>query len=173
MKAVIIVALAALALGGAKCEGVEESEGAKREARATAQLMDQASTAVGMPSIQSFHEKRMLKMLYELRDKADVVTYTYYVDLQGRRHKVCPTTSIGYGIPFSAQFTAPSRDTWIGSGGAVTTIMQPEPNGLYMPDSTSATWVMCMHPKTKQPTPVYVEPAVIVSTFPMDWPMMP
>lgn len=169
MKRTTVIGLlfvAPLVMGASECSGKGESEGQKREATATQQLMDQASTAVGMPAIVNFHEKRMLKMLYELRDRADIVTYTYYVDLQGRRHKVCPTTSIGYGIPFSAQFTAPSRDVdWYENTG---TIMQPEPNGLYMPDSTSATWVMCLDPKKNEPVPVYVEPAVMVSPFQMD-----
>ena len=57
--------------------------------------MDQASTSVGMPAVRNFTEKRLLKMLYELRDNAKLVTYSYYVDLNGGRHKICPTTSVG------------------------------------------------------------------------------
>lgn len=165
MKRTIVVLCAALSLLLGAC--IQESnKGASREAKATEQLLNQASTAVGMPAIQNFNEKRMLKMLYELRDTANVVTYTYYLDWQGKRHRICPATSIGYGIPFSAQFTAPQRPDYSSyQDNAV--IMQPEPNGLYMPDSTSATWVMCLDPKTKDPKAVYVEPQILVSPFEM------
>lgn len=143
----------------------EENTGAKRESKATQQLMYSASTAVGMPGIRNFAEKRQLKMLYELRDNADLATYSYFVDMAGNLHKICPSTSVGYGMPFSAQFTAPSVDSAFANGGTLTT-MQPEPNGLYMPDSTSATWVICLGEKGKL-SPVYVEPQVIVSLTPM------
>lgn len=44
---------------------------------------------------------------------------------------------------------------------------QPEPNGLYMPDSTSATWVICLG-EDGDLDPVYVEPQIIVSLTPME-----
>lgn len=155
----------------------KDESGAGREQAASKLLQDQAAVIVGMPAIQNFTEKRMLKMLYELRDNANLVTYSYYVDMAGNRHKVCPTTSLGYGIPFSAQYTAPHalrRAYPLWSNGETSSVSetynaeQPEPNGIYMPDSSSATWVMCMDPQSKQATPVYVEPSIIVSPFPMD-----
>lgn len=166
IPAMIIVA-AALPLLAACDEG---SVGAQRETAATEQLLDQASTAVGVPAIQSFTEKRQLKMLYELRDRANLVTYSYYVDLNGRRHKICPTTSVGFGMPFSAQFTAPQRPgrVWRNHYRSEGQVFQPEPNGLYMPDSTSATWVICLGSDGKTLKPVYVEPQIIVSLEPMD-----
>lgn len=138
--------------------------GQERETAATNQLINQASTAVGMPGISNFEEKRMMKMLYELRDNADLVTYSYMVDMHGRLHPVCPTTSVGYGIPFSAQFTAPARDEYVHNGG-METIYQPEPNGLYMPESTAATWVICLGPDNELEA-VYVEPLIFVSKWP-------
>ena len=146
-----------------------KSAGAERETAATNQLLDQAAVAVGVPAVMNFTEKRQLRMLYELRDQANLVTYSYYVDINGRKHKVCPETSVGFGMPFSAQFTAPSVDyvsTLGGSGASTVTRHQPEPNGLYMPDSTSATWVICLN-ESGDLAPVYVEPAIIVSLTPM------
>ena len=166
MKKLFLVAAIAMMIPLVGCIEDRGGQGAKREAIATEQLMDQASTAVGMPAIRNFNEKRLLKMLYELRDNPALVTYSYYVDLNGNTHKVCPETSIGFGIPFSAQFTAPSRDSAFANGGTLT-VMQPEPNGLYMPDSTSATWIMCLDPKSGDAVPVYVEPMVIVTTIPL------
>ena len=165
LKRLVLLAVMALTLMGAsECEGQRASKGAKREQAATHQLQDQASTAVGMPAMVNFTEKRMMKMLYERRDDAGLVTYTYYLDLYGKRHKICPSTSVGYGIPYSAQFTAPqaSQATQYGSAGTWAPY-QPEPNGLYMPDSSSATWVMCL--VEDEIAPVYIEPLLIVSPF--------
>lgn len=158
---VMIAAMALLA----SCDS-GQSDGAKKETEATKRIMDQVAMVVGTPAIKNFTEKRQLKMLYELRDQANLATYTYYTDMNGNLHKVCPATSIGYGMPFSAQFTAPSVDEYIVSG-ATKTIMQPEPNGLYMPDSTSATWVICLGKDGKKLNPVYVEPQIVVSLEPM------
>ena len=154
---------------------VPDNSGASREAEATKTLFDQAAVAIGLPAVQNWTEKRQLKMLYELRDKAKLTTYSYYVDLNGKLHQVCPTTSVGFGMPFSAQYTSPrvlssnrpvnrvfdagTRQTWEAP--------QPEPNGLYMPDSTSATWVICLGEDGKKLNPVYVEPQIIVSLTPM------
>jgi hypothetical protein len=158
------IALATIAMIGLTACEPSKATGAKSETKATQQLMDQASVAVGMPGIRNFAEKRQLKMLYELRDNANLVTYSYFVDVAGNLHKICPGPSVGYGMPFSAQFTAPSVDTYSHNGATITT-HQPEPNGLYMPDSTSATWVICQI--NGELKPVYVEPQIIVSLVPM------
>lgn len=166
-KTLLLGLAAALTASAVLLSGCEptKSTGAQRETAATNQLLDRASTVVGIPGITNFTEKKQLKMLYELRDDADLVTYSYYLDLNGNKHKVCPTTSVGYGMPFSAQFTAPSIDDRTSYG--TKTIMQPEPNGLYMPDSTSATWVICLGGDGNL-KPVYVEPQIIVSLEPME-----
>lgn len=161
MRNVIFAALATISLTA--CE--PDQTGARRESDATKQLMNQTSTVVGMPAVKNFTEKRQLKMLYELRDNADLVTYSYYVDMAGKLHKICPGVSVGYGMPFSAQFTAPAVDNYYSSGATITT-HQPEPNGLYMPDSTSATWVICQIEGELKP--IYVEPQIIVSLTPME-----
>lgn len=173
MKKYIVLGMTALALalGGCKWEG-----GDSKETRQTMKLMEQASVTVGVPAIKNFTEKRQLKMIYELRDQSNLVTYTYTIDLQGRRHKVCPSTSVGYGIPFAAQFTAAKAPRVVypmyPSGETTTTginqlMDQPEPNGLYMPSSADSTWVLCLDPKTKKVLPVYVEPKIVVYPFEM------
>ena len=45
--------------------------------------------------------------------------------------------------------------------------LKPEPNGLFMPEGLSATWLLMIDPKTNEPRPVYVEPQIIVSPFPL------
>lgn len=169
-KGALVAATALVSLLLGACD-MQYQSGAERETAATNQLLSQASTAVGIPAIQNFTEKRQLKMLYELRDQANLVTYSYYVDLQGKLHKICPSTSVGYGMPFSAQYTAPQRPVWLDrqvTSSANGQIFQPEPNGLYMPDSTAATWVICLGKDGEKLKPVYVEPQIIVSLEPME-----
>lgn len=163
-----LVAVAALVFPLAGC--FEENVADKRERQQTARLTEQASTQVGMPGITRFTEKRNMKMLYELRDDPKLSTIAYIVDLNGKLHKFCD--ALGYGFPYSTQFTNPQRDTYYGSdnnsGSTVHFQMpQPEPNGLFMPSGADGTWVMCLNPDTKAIQPVYAEPRVIISPFPL------
>lgn len=164
-----LIAVAALALPLAAC--FEENVSDKREREQTARLTEQASTQVGMPGITRFTEKRNLKMLYELRDDPKLTTLAYIVDLNGKLHKFCD--ALGYGFPYATQFTNPQRDTYYGSGAPSSgtsihfQMPQPEPNGLFMPAGADGTWVMCLNPETRAVQPVYVEPRVIISPFPL------
>jgi hypothetical protein len=130
------------------------------------QLSQQSNASVGMPAIINFQEKRILKDIYERRDKA-IVTITYTQDMNGNLHKLCD--SIGYGIPASTQFTNPQKIDWrcsTGNGGCASgTIPQADPNGLYSPASSEGTWIMCKDPAGTKVEPVYSEPRIIVSTF--------
>jgi hypothetical protein len=111
-----------------------------------------------MPNIVNFQERRLMRQIMELRDQEDLQTYTYIVSLDAKL--VFLGNSIGYGLPFSVQFTNSQRHAY---NGAV--IPQPEANGLFMPDGLSATWIMLIDPSTKQARPVYVESEILVSPF--------
>ena len=171
MRTVILLFMAALVLAG--CQEERAPSAASRETQATLQLAEQASVTVGMPGIKNFAEKRQLKTIYELRDTANLVTYTYYLDLNGKRHKVCPTTSVGFGIPYATQYTQPKAiQRWYlpKTPDYVTAwgnheADQPEPNGLFMPSSAEGSWVMCLDPEKKIARAVYSEPRLIVSPF--------
>lgn len=133
-------------------------------AEATAKMVTEAQRAVGMPGITHFTEKRAVKWLYELRDEPNYRTHTYIVTLEGKFVKVCD--SVGYGINASVQYSNPQR-VYEGSGidRSATFIPQPEPNGLFMPEGLAATYVLCVVGDDVKP--VYVEPEVIVSPFPI------
>lgn len=164
-----LIACGLLVMSLAGC--MEENVSDKREREQTARLTEQASTQVGMPGITRFTEKRNMKMLYELRDDPKLSTIAYIVDLGGKLHKFCD--ALGYGFPYATQFTNPQRDTFYGNGdvnsgtGNHFQMPQPEPNGLFMPSGADGTWVMCLNPETKAVQPVYVEPRVIISPFPL------
>lgn len=157
-----------------------DNSGANRETQQTMQMQDQFATTIGMPAVINGTEKRQLKTIYELRDQANLVTYSYTIDMMGKRHRVCPSTSVGFGIPYATQFTAPKALRYQkpayppGAGYSSSSsdwhsieAEQPEPNGLYMPNSADGTWVICLAPNGKDLAPTYVEPRVVVYLFEM------
>lgn len=139
---------------------IEEDEANRRERLATQALTAEATSAVGMPALSNFTEKRFVRMLYELRDNA-ITTYSYTQDMNGRLHFLC--NSIGYGIPASVQFSNPQAQV-NGRGQGWVMMPQPEPNGLFMPEGLHATYVMC-GTSAGDVKPVYVEQDVMVSPF--------
>jgi hypothetical protein len=143
------------------CEDINSADYKEREA--TKKMAAEAAMQVGMPGIVNFQEKRTLRMLYELRDNPAFRTYTYVRDLNGQLHKLCDST--GYGIPYATQFSNPQRVVY-GDHGSVT-LPQAEPNGLFMPSTAEATWVMCQDPGDKKVKPVYVEDRITSSPFPL------
>lgn len=151
----------------AGCDGVPAETSTQLEHRATEQQAKQAAVAVGSPAIINFAEKRQLKMIFELRDQANLVTYTYRVDMNGHRHSVCPTTSVGFGIPYATQYTNPQMVAVNEYQHGVVTLPQADPNALFSPASADATWVICLNPKDQSLAPVYEEPKIEVYIFEM------
>jgi hypothetical protein len=125
---------------------------------ATEQRMVEMRSQVGLPAIVNFTEAKFAKMMAELRDQ-NIKTWAYYLDVNGGRHLLCE--AVGYGLPYSVQLTNPEKYEVNG-----TTLPQAEPNGLYMPESADATWVLCSDGKGGV-APVYSEPLLIVSPFPL------
>lgn len=135
------------------------------QAEQTAMHMAEAQRQVGMPNIVNFQQRKLMKMIYELCDKEDLICHAYIKsDYQGKLFFI--GRCIGFGIPFSAQFTNPIKtvDAWRGHG-FIEQLPQADPNGLFMPTSSSATWLMMIDPKTNKPRPVYLEPEIVVSPF--------
>lgn len=160
-KTLLTVALAVVAMG-ADCAGVSPSAEVE-QSRATRQLQAEAHAQVGMPDIINWTERRQMKDILELRDQPDLSTYTYIVNMAGDLLPLCH--SIGYGLPYAVQYTNPMATRNSYSQGGFEILPQPDPNGLYMPGESSATWVLCVDPETGEPDPVYVEPSIIVSRF--------
>lgn len=141
-----------------------ESDADRKQREETEKRMGEAYSKVGMPDILNWNELRNAKMIMELRDK-ELVTYTYVKNLDGSLTFL--GESIGYGLPYSVQMTNPMRRLDGNATGELTTIPQAEPNGLFMPEGLSATWIMLRNPGTGEVSPVYVEPEIIVSPFPL------
>ena len=124
-----------------------------------------------MPGIKNFRERKILRDIYEQRDNETLTTYTYlWNEFNGKKVFFC--NSVGYGIPYSTQFSNPMKIITFGehyyAGQNPSTSPQAEPNGLFTPGSAEGTWIQCKDPHGKEVKPVYVEPRVIVSPFPLD-----
>lgn len=160
-RSIILASMAVLGLAIASC--VSESSTSDETQRAQQeQILQEGTSAVGMPAIRNFRERRLAKDILELRDQDGLVTYTYLVnEMQGKLVFFCQ--SIGYGLPYATQFTNPERPLY--DYADTNTIPQADPNGLFSPESAEGTWVMCKDPNGPDVRPVYVEPRVIVSQF--------
>lgn len=134
----------------------------KRQAKQTKKQLLEADKQVGYPDIVNFTERRLAKDILELRDQEGLTTYTYLKSLDGTL--VFLTESIGYGLPYSVQFTNPKvvvrhkLDEYF-------SMPQADPNGLFMPSGLSATWILVKDPKTGEARPAYIEPEISVFPF--------
>ena len=161
----LFMVLIALGLmGNTDCAGTGAPTADSLAAKETTQMVTEAHRKTGMPNVINFTEKRFVKQLFELRD-GEITTYSYIVDLNGGLHFLC--SSIGFGIPASVQFSNPERKARadLGQYTGEMALPQAEPNGLFMPEGLSATYVMCADPDGGEPRPVYVEPQIMVSPF--------
>lgn len=161
-----LVAAMMLLMSNSGCEDTRDSNielTVKQE-----QLMKEASAQTGMPAIKNFQERKMMKMILELRDQENLVCYAYIVpEMTGK--PVFLGKCIGYGLPYATQYTNPEKvitgNSGIYLGQDPQTISQADPNGLFMPASADGTWLLMIDPNTNEPRPVYIEPKILVSPF--------
>lgn len=166
----LLLALSLLASSTSSCAPDPTTNDKQREAQNT--LLGNIAAQVGMPAVTNGTEAKNMKHIYEMRDQPHLVTYTYlFSEVTGKTTFFC--TSIGFGLPYATQFTAPETmqryyvPSTNGSGASYGTerLPQADPNGLFMPSSAEGTWVTCLNPQTKEESVVYVEPRVIVTPF--------
>lgn len=163
MKKILILTAMVLSLSLTAC--IEEDKSAdKKQSQETAKMMNEANAQIGMPDIINFQERKFAKQILELRDK-EILTHTYIKnDFKGCL--VYLGRSVGYGLPYAVQFTNPMKLVRkYNTANTKITMPQEDPNGLFMPDSLSATWVLLYDEATKKTSPVYVESEITVSPF--------
>jgi len=166
MKRLYLLLLMMVGLLMVSCNFKTEVTADTIQAEKTKLALKEANSQIGMPAIKNFQERKLAKMIFELRDQAKLITYAYIVNkMTGKL--VFIGKCIGFGLPYSVQYTNPEKivdDPYrYQSGGKV--LPQADPNGLFMPQGLSATWLMMINPKTKKAEPVYIEPEIIVSPF--------
>ena len=124
--------------------------------QSTAQEKIQAEIVaqLGIPNVKNAREARLVKDLIEMRDREGITTYLY-VFSQGIGKWVFIGESIGYPVPYSTQYTSPSKI--VGWGGHPIVMPQAEPNGLYSPSSAEGSWAWLKDPNGKDAKPAYFE----------------
>lgn len=159
----IAIITVCIVIGG--CSPVTTKSSDKVMAEQTEMAMREANAQVGMPAIKNFQERKLAKMIFELRDREDLICYAYIVN-QMKGELVYIGKCLGFGLPYSVQYTNPEviADSLHQGGYAI--LPQADPNGLFMPEGLSATWLMMLD-KNGEPHPVYVEPEIMVSPFPL------
>lgn len=173
----IILAMLSLLILSVGCTTAPTKNVEQQETRAVQDSLEEASRQIGSPHIDDFFEKKTAKQIFELRDNSELVTYAYTTNLDGKF--VYLGKAIGFGLPYSVQYTNPEKlvnsyglsfsEWWPvrnkhGTGDSPKyTLPQADPNGLYMPEGLSATWLMLINEKTGEPEIIYTEPSIVVT----------
>ncbi len=140
------------------------------------QMLKDSTMQTGMPGIRNFQERKLLKLILEMRDQEGLVTYTYMENLvptvvSGRTALGGKLTfigvTVGFGIPYATQYTNPQKIAEKNSyqSGSYAILPQADPNGLFSPASADGTWILMKNPNGKETTPQYIEPKIAVFTF--------
>jgi len=164
MKRVIIGLLLILSLVGCDVRETARDDADMQQQKITSMVQQEANNRLGLPDMNNFYEKSLLKDLYELRDDSELICHAYTKSQMSGKY-VYEGMCIGYGLPYAVQYSNPQKygETKGGQYGARNpyTMPQAEPNGLFMPDSLSATWLIMITEEGKR-EPAYYEPAIIV-----------
>lgn len=175
MKKLVIIMLIAISMAACctSCNEYKATSDSELQ-NETELLMRESNRQVGMPGITRFQAKKTLKWIYELEDRADLVCHAYFFNEMTGQLGDYIGPCLGYGVPYSAQYSNPDKvveaDKMLNrdfSGLYPITIKQPEPNGIFKPEGMSATWVIFQDPKDGGPMPMYIEPTITVSPWPL------
>lgn len=142
-----------------------------RDAKRVAQQQSQYEKSQPIPTFDWSRERYLTIHTYIVRNQA-AVTHSVWRSDTGVIEGDCPSS--GYGIPYDTSLTNPRVATDVDNqgdehsyhGGALTSIEQAEPNGVFASKNTSATWVMCLG-RGGTIAPVYVESKVTVYPGPV------
>jgi hypothetical protein len=147
------------------CVAGDDSTQADKEAVERQQKQYQAGQPI--PVFDWSLERDLVRQLYQIRNEK-AATHAVWRGEMSMIEGDCP--SLGFGLPYDTSLTNPLIATEVGQRGyrhsALTSIEQPEPNGIFQSKSTSATWVMCVLP-SGDIAPVYVEAKVTVYPYPV------
>lgn len=160
----VILLIVGFMLSG--CDSQQTSDRNLSEKQET--LMKEGNAQAGMPSIVRFQERKQMKMILEMRDQENLICYAYlFSEMTGKLNFI--GKCVGYGLPYATQYTNPMKPITGTYPARIeeNTIPQADPNGLFMPASADGTWVMLIDPSTNKPRPVYFEPKVVISPFPL------
>lgn len=182
MKTLILTPFLSLALVGCGYQAAQSND--SKIAQQQERNLAEGDAEVPPPAIVNWNEKRMAKLIQEKRDAVNLATWTYTKNLDGKYTFVCE--SIGYGLPYNTRTNNPQHYEFLstrtgavyGTGNTYYTddqgnriwgehavVSQPEPNGLFIPDSARGTWNLCKDPKSGKPDVTYQEEDIAVFPY--------
>lgn len=166
MKKVLVLAvMGALVLTGCNKSNTQST----KDAQQAQQQQSQYAKSQPVPAYNWSLERHMVIELYNARNTRAATHSVWRSDL-GTIEGDC--SSIGFGIPYDTSLTNPLVSTNIAESGtrlgagAMTSIEQAEPNGIFASKNTAATWVMCAGDNGNM-EPIYVETKVTVYPYPV------
>ena len=167
MKYLILMITSLIVISGCGEKGTQ-TQAAKTSVSVERQ-QSQYAKAQPIPAYDWSLERDMVIQLYNIRNMK-ALTHSVWRSDRGLIEGDC--ASIGFGIPYDTSLTNPLVATDIDQegeehhyqGGALTSIEQPEPNGIFASKNTAATWVMCAG-EAGTIEPVYVETKVTVYPY--------
>jgi hypothetical protein len=159
-----VVVLCSAGQGG--CDDRASASAADTEKSLTDRAMVQMLRNQPVPVFDYSMERRMFIEIYKARQRAVATFSVVQSAYTGKVLWSCP--SIGFPLPYAVQLTNPHQSEWRGYGDHYSSavIEQAEPNGLYSPSQSDATWVPCVNANGNI-TPVYEEKHVTVFFQPM------
>ena len=132
----------------------------QQQRQETQQQLSEMNKQIGMPAINNFYEKKMQKEIFELRDRADLITYLYSQNREGKFIYI--GRGMGFGLPESVQYTNPE---YIASSfqGGYAILPQADPNGLFMPENLSGAWYPLINEETGKTELLRMEQTMLVT----------
>lgn len=180
ITALLCLAASSLALSGCGYRATQSNDSKIAEQQEL--NLAEGDAQVPPPSIVNWNEKRMAKLIQEKRDQVNLATWTYTKNMDGKYTFVCE--SVSYGLPYNTRANNPLHyefvSTKTGARGTGTyftdskgkriwgdhmVMPQPEPNGLFIPDSAKGTWNLCRDPVTGKPDVTYQEEDIAVFPY--------
>jgi hypothetical protein len=152
-----------LAASQDSCEGPRDSDAIQREQQE--QVLAEGTRQTGMPAVNNFYMRKLMKDIIELCDQSGYVTYIY-VKNEMTGNLVYRGQGVGYGIPAATQYTNPQKLVRTPySDSRYESMPQADPDGLFKPSSAEGTYYMMKDPRSDDVKPVYFEERVTISPF--------
>ena len=149
------------------CDDPRTKTSDQRQQEDQERILQEGTSAVGMPAVTNFRERKMMKQILELRDDMHIITYTYVFSQYTGKYTYLGQ-SFGYGLPYATQFTNPQKEEWINTSGGTghwRTLPQADPNGLFSPSAAEGTWIMMPNPSTGKPEVQYIEERISTYSY--------
>jgi hypothetical protein len=142
-SAALAFTVPALALGLAACSHAPNAQ--QSEQNQQTQDLQSLEQSQPLPHF-SYSQERQALIVAESAAAAGTQTTSFFFN-QGVQDPVSTCPSIGMGVPDSASLSNPQQIAPVSGkyGGGTQVIGQEDPDGVYVPESSSGTWVNCVN----------------------------